>query len=999
MADKRILGNIALPDLARLIYNLDSEGPGIKIVNKDDHRFFEVLHDSETIVLNSEGKLSLPIDNVTIYVSSEGVLKAAGLDVKPGRAVKLTDSEEAGLTVKYVNVVTDSETVLINSENELYIPLDYETIVINSENKIALPIDRKTIFIDSESGLLKAAGLTVSEGEAIKITTSEVDGVEQAIIDVRYDDETIVLDSENQLTLPLDRRTIIINSEDKIAVPIDEITIIVNSEGKLEVSLEDGEAIEVVKDSEGKAHVNVRRDEHTIFLNDSENLLELHLNELKALEVDSEDKLAVKVDGDTVRFNSEGELEAKTILEGIANHIYDSEGNLKIDVLFDELKGLAVDSENRLFIKLDEEKAIDFDSEGKIFVKADEKSVFYNSEGQLEIKVDEERALEITSEGKVAVKVDGLTIKFNSEGKLVGYPEPLHDGVATHVVYGTSEWDSEAINVLFNEEAGLMVNSENELEVKIVEPLHFDSEGKVELKIDDTLKIENGELGVDLDRETLVLNSEGKIIVPIDKRTLVMENGQMIVPIDDDTIRVSSEGKLEADSLPKPLLPETFLHVNSELVVEWRQQRLNDQEFIGDLNTETAKIIWYGTSEEYARLVANSELYDYTLYVVNDAAPIVAQDFDYNKLENKPEINGVALSGNKSLADFGIQPVLNSGIAVNINNNKTDLQYLPGVLGVDSSNRLYANTYTAEQIDNMLASLRTIKYAATKPATSVRNTLYYIGTSAPYEMYLYDSYGAEIYLGTSDVRTYSAGEGININSSNVISADLDTLIQQGSTSTKAPTSAAVAAYAEAKDNKVTSISAASTNEEYPSAKLLYDQLATKIGSVAPSDNSLEVLGGTTITHKAPTDLGGAGTIGSATVIPKITYDRFGHIQKAEGISVYPPTTAGLPGQLWVSDGVEAGTWAALSSLVRIKYQTGSQANVTDSTTIVVSAPAADTGYARIGCVGAYISSTVPGVNWAVTNMSDSQVTLYANGWTGTQTITANTVWLYVRSNG
>ena len=526
---------------------------------------------------------------------------------------------------------------------------------------------------------------------------------------------------------------------------------------------------------------------------------------------------------------------------------------------------------------------------------------------------------------------------------------------------------------------------------------HLDSE-------DEGIEIINSEghkfFKIKYDGQTIILDSEGLLSVPIDNETLIVDNqGKLIVNADFDTIRVNSEGKLEADSLPKPVLPETFLHVNSEGTVEWREQRLNDQEFIGDLNTETAKIIWYGTSEEYAQLVANSELYDYTLYVINDGAPIVSQDFNYNELTNKPEINGVVLSGNKTFADFGIQPVLNSGVAVNINNNRTDLQYLPGVLGVDSSNRLYANTYTADQIDNMLASLRTIKYADVKPSAGQRNTLYYIGTAEPYEIYLYDSYGTEIYLGTSSVRTYSAGEGININSSNVISADLDTVIQQGSTSTKAPTSVAVVNYAEAKDNKVTAINASSTDEQYPSAKLVYDKLEEKVGSIAPSDSSLEILGGTTLTHKTPTDLGGAGTIGSATLIPKITYDRFGHIQKAEGVTVYPPTTSGLNGQLWISDGAEAGVWAGLNSLVRVKYQSGSQANVTDSTTLVVSAPAADAGYARIGCVGAYISSTVPDVKWSVTNMTDSQVTLYANGWTGAQTITANTVWLYVRSNG
>ena len=197
----------------------------------------------------------------------------------------------------------------------------------------------------------------------------------------------------------------------------------------------------------------------------------------------------------------------------------------------------------------------------------------------------------------------------------------------------------------------------------------------------------------------------------------------------------------------------------------------------------------------------------------------------------------------------------------------------------------------------MLASLRTIRYAATKPATPTRNTLYYVGTAAPYDMWLYDSYGTEIYLGTSSVQTYSAGQGILINSSNVISADLNNTLTEGMSSSKAPTSTAVVNYAEHKTNKVTALAATSTNEQYPSAKLVYDELLGKVGAVAPDDNSLEILNGTTIRHREPTNLGPAATVGSATSIPQITYDKFGHIQKAEGIAAYPPTTAGLNGQL------------------------------------------------------------------------------------------------------
>ena len=1226
MADvKKLLGNVALPDYSRLVYHLDSEGDGIKITNKNDHRIFSVRIDSETIKLNSEGNLYLPLDGQTVfYDASEGLIKATGLTVSEGDAIRideviingvpqetinvLFDSEtivldsEGRLTVpidrqtiiinsegkmvaipeplkdgvathvhfgtplfdsEAIDVLYDSETLRVDSENRLYVPIDHELIIVNSEGFITANIDKKTLIFENDvietriggwredpvdteffavneaapapvvviegltakpepgdsvtvdyqlelSGLAQSGSVTFTVADDGEWLTAEdagadnyIDGVKikkdftegQLILDparaanvtdlvATVHGETFVYHKVKGIYLPTDNRTIYVtddaaqslkviyrvdeerglevnseeqiavkvdgltigfdsegrlcgtkkleaimpiritsegdsegeqkiklefvdpitvNSEGRLAIKVDNLTIKLNSEGELASALEAGEAIEIVT-SEGKPVVNVLYDNKHIFLN-SENQLELHLNEMKALEVDSEDMLAVKVDGDTVRFNSEGELEAKTILEGEANHIYESEGNLIIDVLYDDVT-IHLNSENQLELHPDELKAFAVDSEGKLFVKADEVHIFYSSEGKLELHLNEEKALEVDSEGKLAVKVDDLSIKFDSEGRLFAIPEPLFDGIATKINPKTSVYDSESVDVLFDSEAGLGVNPENELFVKLApEALEFNSEGQIKVLFDRETIILNpeNELSLPLDERTIVV-SEGVIKVDIDNKSLVYSADsegieKVRVNIDNETIRFNSEGKLSADALPKPYIEDTFLHINSETMEpEWVEAKINGVSLKGDHNTEEAKIIWWGTSEEYAALEAAGLLSDYTLYVLNDHSPIVEPDKDYEELINKPQINGVTLSGNKTLANFGIQPTLTNGVATSLSNNEVSVQYLSGVLGVDSSNRLYADTYTTEQIDNLLASLRSIKYEATKPTTGVRNTLYYVGTASPYDIYLYDSFGTEVYLGTSAVQTYSAGQGIAINASNVISADVVTVLQEDTSSNIAPTAQAVVNYAEHKTNKVTTLSSTSTNDQYPSAKLVYDKLNEKVDQVAPSDTSLQILGGTTLTHVEPSDLGGAATIGSQTVIPKITYDKFGHIQKTEEAVVYPPTTAGINGQIWQSDGLGAGQWAELAGLLRVKYQPQTATGVSDSTTIVIPAPAADTGYARLCCIGAYITSNVPGVCWSVTQISDSQVTIFANGWAGSQDISATTVWLYARTS-
>lgn len=52
----------------------------------------------------------------------------------------------------------------------------------------------------------------------------------------------------------------------------------------------------------------------------------------------------------------------------------------------------------------------------------------------------------------------------------------------------------------------------------------------------------------------------------------------------------------------------------------------------------------------------------------------------------------------------------------------------------------------------------------------------------------------------------------------------------------------------------------------------------------------------------------AGTKGGATAVPIITVDAYGRVTSISSETIYPPTTVGTSGQIWVSDGSGAGTW-------------------------------------------------------------------------------------------
>lgn len=68
--------------------------------------------------------------------------------------------------------------------------------------------------------------------------------------------------------------------------------------------------------------------------------------------------------------------------------------------------------------------------------------------------------------------------------------------------------------------------------------------------------------------------------------------------------------------------------------------------------------------------------------------------------------------------------------------------------------------------------------------------------------------------------------------------------------------------------------------------------------------------GVTIGHSNSVD---GRSVGSATLMPIITFDDQGHITEVTSTPVYPPTSKGSAGQYWRSDGDGTGTWMTPST--------------------------------------------------------------------------------------
>lgn len=84
--------------------------------------------------------------------------------------------------------------------------------------------------------------------------------------------------------------------------------------------------------------------------------------------------------------------------------------------------------------------------------------------------------------------------------------------------------------------------------------------------------------------------------------------------------------------------------------------------------------------------------------------------------------------------------------------------------------------------------------------------------------------------------------------------------------------------------------------------------------------------GTTINH-SNSITAKTSYVGSATAVPRIQYDAQGHITACTTATIYPPTSAGASGQVWVSDGSGAGAWRNIITVSSSDPSGGSSGDV------------------------------------------------------------------------
>ena len=123
---------------------------------------------------------------------------------------------------------------------------------------------------------------------------------------------------------------------------------------------------------------------------------------------------------------------------------------------------------------------------------------------------------------------------------------------------------------------------------------------------------------------------------------------------------------------------------------------------------------------------------------------------DYTDLTNKPQINGVTLSGNKTTSDLGIT------IPTKVSDLTNDTGFITNTVNNLTNYYTSSNTYTKTEVDQLIGAISTldIQIVQTLPATGSTSTIYLVpktaSTNDNYDEYIYVSNSWE-HIGSTEV--------------------------------------------------------------------------------------------------------------------------------------------------------------------------------------------------------------------------------------------------------
>lgn len=161
-------------------------------------------------------------------------------------------------------------------------------------------------------------------------------------------------------------------------------------------------------------------------------------------------------------------------------------------------------------------------------------------------------------------------------------------------------------------------------------------------------------------------------------------------------------------------------------------------------------------------LAIDSTTYEMTLYLKNSSNQVISYDsinlplesIDYTSLSNKPSINNVTLTGNKTTSDLGIS-YTDLANKPTIPTKTSDLNNDSGFITNTLDDNLDANTFNITNVSNINASHFNLNSG---------------GTSTSLDSIVLANQSAVTQLGTDKQDKLTAGTNITIDANNVISA-------------------------------------------------------------------------------------------------------------------------------------------------------------------------------------------------------------------------------------